>query len=190
MRLSLSLLLTLLSLAVTGQNKIPTEQDARAFFSTANDTLITTITVFEEDGPLYDLYVHRNPGDLVITGNEICQVVGKQMSTTYNCFAISFDKEKQGAKEVERLQKTIMAKYKFGTSFQELTAIYAMPENTHEMDISYEDMPDGHFKTALDKHKPGEIFVVEISETYSYVMIINSLPVKKKSISVKMAVYK
>lgn len=171
------------------QNKIPTEQEARAFFANANDTLITTMTVFEEDGPLYDLYSRKNPGDIVITGTEICQVVGQQIQTIYNCSAVSFDKEKQGYREVEKLQKTIMAKYNFGTSFEELTAIYVTPERIHEMDIRYEDMPDCPLKTAIDGHKPSEIFIVDISETYSYAMIINSPPLKKKSITIKQAIY-
>lgn len=168
--------------------KTYTEKEARAFFETANDTLINTITIFEEDGPLYDLYVNKNPGDIIITGNEMYMVIGTKILSIYNCSAISFNKQEQGAKEVEKLQKTIMAKYKFGTSFEELTTLYSIPENTHEMKISYDEMPDCPFKTALGEHKINEIFVVEISETYSYIMVINSPPIKQKAITVKQAV--
>ena len=169
------------------QSKITTEQEARAFFANANDEQVTTITITEEDVGLYELYSKRNPGDILFTGNDVYQVVGPKKITIYSCFAISFDKEKQGVKEVEKLQKTIMAKYKFGTSIEELAALYALPENFNEIEINYNDMPEGPFKTALGEHKPGEIFIMEISQPHSYVMTITSPPVHKKVIIVKQA---
>jgi len=177
------------SLSISAQTKTPTEQEARDYFEQENPTTSMS-TYFEEDGDFFDLYSRKNPGDIIITANEIYKVMGTKLITLYQCSIFIFDTTKQSAAEIESLQKTIISQYKFGVSFDQLGKKYGTPE-TYSPDISidYENLSNGPLKTALEEHSPNEIFLVKFLEHLSYLMVINNNPTKQKGVMVQHAVY-
>lgn len=189
MKYTLLLLSLLLHLAIVAQNHTPTEQQAKEYFD-KNQEIISSSTYFEEDGPLFDFYSQKNPGDIVITGTEIHKVVGPELNNLYNCSMIFFDNRIQPAAEIESVQKTIMANYESGFSFQELAERYSDPlHHSEDSTIDSENLPDCPLRWGLEKHKPKEIFFVEASEFISYLIVINDFPVKRTGILVQHAVY-
>lgn len=185
-----SLFFLLFTTAMVAQNRTPTEQEARDYFYN-NQEIISSSTYFEDDGPLFDFYSGKNPGDIIITGTEMNKVIGPKLITLYNCSMIFFDNRLQPAAEIESAQKTILANYKSGFSFQELAERYSDPlHHSEDSTIDSEDLPDCPLKSGLLQHKPNEMFFVEASEFISYLIVINNFPIKRKGIIVQHAVYK
>jgi len=191
MKTIMTLCLIAFAIMTNAQDKIPTLEEARLYFknATIEDLMISSYS--EEDGELYNFYSSKNPGDIIITGNEVYQVEGQKTVTLYNYSLIILDNTKQKIANIEKLQKTIIAKHNFGVSFKELAEKYANPETAIEdISLEYEMLTDGLLKDGIDTHSPGEMFVVEFNENVHHLIVINGLPVMKKAVVVKKAMPK
>lgn len=179
--LLLSLLLTVP--LICGAQDNMEMQKARIFFANSNQTQVVEITLSESDGEMYDLYANKAVGDIVITGEDIRLVKEKKLLTTYNCSVFFFNKEILGAEDAIKKRNTILSKYNFGVSFRELADKYATPETSSDDFIFYyESLNEGPLKEALGSHNPGKMFLVEVSNNFSYLIVINSPPVQQNTI--------
>ncbi|MFD2602314.1 hypothetical protein [Flavobacterium suzhouense] len=186
-----SLLLLLISAWQVGiaQKKPPTEQEARDYFD-KNKEITSSFTYYEDDGEIFKIYSLKKPGDIIINGQDLHKVIGSSQEVIYNCSMIFFDNRKQPEAEIESAQKTILANYESGFTFQELAERYSDPVHfTNEAEINTEDMPDCPLKSGLEQHKPKEMFLVKASEYISYLIILNDFPAKRNSVKVQHAVY-
>lgn len=182
MRIIALLVLLTTSCFCLAQNSID-EQKARNFFANANQTQVVEITLSETDGEIYDVYSNKAVGDIEITGEDIRLVKEKRMLTAYNCSMFIFDKKILGAENAIKNRNTILSKYNFGVSFRELAEKHATPETSSEDFIFYyESLNDGPLKEALGSHNPNKMFLVEISNNLSYLIVINSSPVQQNTI--------
>jgi len=175
-------LFSTLSIFSFGQDALDM-QKARSFFASANQTQVVEITLSESDGEIYDLYSNKAVGDIVVTGEDIRLVKEKRLLTTYNCSVFFFNKEILGAENAIKKRNTILGKYNFGISFKELADKYATPETSSDDFIFYyESLNEGPLKEALGSHNPGKMFLVEISNNFSYLIVINSPPAQQNTV--------
>lgn len=158
-------------------------QKARSFFASANQTQVVEMTLSESDGEMYDLYSNKAVGDIIITGEDIRLVKEKRLLTAYNCSVFFFNKEILGAENAIKKRNTILSKYNFGVSFKELADKYATPEtSSDDFVFYYESLNEGPLKEALGSHNPGKMFLVEVSNNFSYLIVINSPPAQQNTV--------
>lgn len=181
----IALLLTVLATVFcNAQDKILIEKKAREFFATAHDTAVVSVTILEEDGEIYDFLAIKKPGEIVIYRNTAFLVGDLITATAYNYSIISLNKAKQGADLVKKLQNEIITKYNFGVSFKELIDKYATSETgSEDITYHYEFLQESMLKDVISLHEPGKIYAEELSEDIVYIMVLNSLPSKQKTIS-------
>lgn len=189
MKVIFALLSILFTIHSTGQTKTPTEQEARDYFDKHKE-VTSSFTYYEDDGDIFKMYSLKKPGDIIINGHDLHKVIGPGLEVIYNCSMIFFDNRKQPEAEIESAQKTILANYESGFTFQELAERYSDPVHfTNEAEINTEDMPDCPLKSGLEQHKPKEMFLVKASEYISYLIILNDFPVKRNSVKVQHMIY-
>lgn len=177
-------ILLLASCFCSAQDKSLIEKKAREFFATAHDTAVVRVTIMEEDAEMYDYFLNKQPGEIVIYGNTIFLVRDFISATAYNYSIISLNKSKLGADVVKKRQNEIITKYNFGISFKELIDKYATPETgSEDITYHYEFLQKSILKDVISLHEPGKIYAEELSEDIVYIMVLNSPPTKQKTIS-------
>lgn len=165
------------------QNKTITEQAAREFFATANDTAVNNFSLLENEGDAFILCADKMAGDIVINGNDIYLVRAVAMVNIYNCSIISLNKEKLGEEKYRKLQHTIPSEYNFGIPFRKIAEKYGTSETASDnINLYYESLEQGVLKDGLIEKAPGKMFLAEMSENISYLVSVNSPPIYQKAL--------
>lgn len=185
MKTQLTLLLLIITTALSAQEKPLTNEEARAYIESTEHA---DMTVYYEGEELYDMYAKREAGELIISGNEIYKVYGVENAKVQNCNIVAVTNEGFAPEQQKALQKKILAEYKAGKPFQKLIEEYAADGKSGAINYDVVNQGTG-FDEAFATHKPGEVFTLEYEGGF-YVIVMNGLPVPKKAVRVLHATYK
>jgi hypothetical protein len=164
------------------QDKIPTQEEAEAFFEKEDKSGFLFHTVTEED-ELFGLYANRQPGDVIISGTTIYQVVNVKKVHIINFGSIQLE-QTLSTEQVAEIQKKIIEKYNAGVPFVELIREYSETKASASESAVLE-WPLENFnqkrKELFVKHKEGEIFAYNDPNNNEYRLYIkNSLSIPRK----------
>lgn len=149
--------------------KIQTTQQAEQFV-TANPNLKPTLLhlTYGKDSSLLDKRLLRQKkGDIFSVGYVTYKVIEATESVNYRASYIFLDGGSLSNTEVDSLKKLILQKASSGASFNELSDQYTMDGNTTHGDTDWffgELMMPKEFQEAVQNHKKGELFFVDVSE--------------------------
>ena len=149
--------------------KIQTVQQAQQFI-TANPSLKPTLLnlTYGKDSSLIDKRLLRQKkGDIFSVGYVTYKVIEATESVAYRASYIFLDGGSLTNTEIDSLKKLIVQKANSGTPFNELSDQYTMDGNTTHGDTDWffgELMMPKEFQDAVQGHKKGEIFFVDVSE--------------------------
>ena len=176
MRTSFLALFLLLSTVVFAQptlmerfQKINTVQQAEQFIAANPDIKPALLRLsMGKDSTLIDKRLLRqNKGDVFSVGYVTYKVLDVKDTVSYRANYIFLDGGSLAKSEIDSLKKIIVDKANAGASFEELSDQYTMDGNTTRGDTDWfygELMFPKEFQDAVEKHKKGEIFFVDVSE--------------------------
>jgi parvulin-like peptidyl-prolyl isomerase len=121
-----------------------------------------------KDSSLIDKRLLRQKkGDVFSVGYVTYKVLESKDTVDYRASYIFLDGSSLSASEIENLKKVIVDKANAGASWDKLSDEYTMDGNTTHGDTDWffgEYMFPKEFQDAVEKHKKGEIFFVDVSE--------------------------
>ena len=176
MKISFSVLFLFISSSVLAQpsvreqfEKINTVQDAQKYVD-ANATLKPAILHLDnrKDSALIDKrLLKQNKGDVFAVGYVTYKVLDAKESVQFRSSYIFLDGGSLSNSEVDSLKTIIMKKISDGTAFEKLSDQYTMDGNTTHGDTGWffgPEMLPAEFQSAVQKHKLGEVFFVDVPE--------------------------
>ena len=176
MKSSLAALFLVFSVHVFGQptvtekfQKIATVEQAQQFI-TANPELKPALLNLSagKDSTLIDKRLLRQKkGDIFSVGYVTYKVVEAKDTVDFRASYIFLDGSTLSKSEIDSLKKIIVKKASDGESFEKLSDQYTMDGNKTKGDTDWffgEYMFPKEFQDAVEKHKLGEIFFVDVSE--------------------------
>ena len=149
--------------------KINTIQQAQQFID-ANPLLKPALLNLSagKDSTLIDKRLLRQKkGDVFSVGYVTYKVIESKDTVDFRASYIFLDGSTLSKSEIDSLKKLIVQKANAGTSFQELSDQYTMDGNKTRGDTDWffgEFMFPKEFQDAVQAHKLGEIFFVDVSE--------------------------
>lgn len=121
-----------------------------------------------KDSSLIDKRLLRqNKGDVFSVGYVTYKVLEAKDTVDFRASYIFLDGGSLSMSEIENLKKVIVDKANSGTPWEQLSDEYTMDGNTTRGDTDWffgEYMFPKEFQDAVQKHKKGEIFFVDVSE--------------------------
>lgn len=188
-----SLLFCLLSISFSAQNKTLTPEEAKAFFDNASPEKIMTLIFFEEeqgDKEFFTFYASKNPGEIIITGNDVLKVIGVKEIEVQSCGMFRLDDSNLSPAEIEVLHNTIIKKYRSGTSFAKLIEEYAVDKSPGQEDFMFQiSEMNEQYKHIFNLHVNEEIFALYIPDMVNSIVVKNSPPEKMKTVIIEQAVF-
>jgi parvulin-like peptidyl-prolyl isomerase len=176
MKNSLTVLLLLFTAQIFGQltvtekfQKITTVQQAQQYID-ANPELKPALLYLSagKDSALIDKRLLRQKkGDIFSVGYVTYKVIESKDTTDFRASYIFLDGSSLSKSEIDSLKKLIVQKANAGTSFQELSDQYTMDGNKTHGDTDWffgEYMFPKEFQDAVQNHKLGDIFFVDVSD--------------------------
>ena len=176
MKNSLAVLFLLFTAQVFGQptvtekfQKITTVQQAQQYID-ANPELKPALLYLSagKDSTLIDKRLLRQKkGDIFSVGYVTYKVIESKDTTDFRASYIFLDGSSLSKSEIDSLKKLIVQKANAGTSFQELSDQYTMDGNKTRGDTDWffgEYMFPKEFQDAVQNHKLGDIFFVDVSD--------------------------
>ena len=176
MKSSLAALFLVFSVHVFGQptvtekfQKIANVEQAQQFI-TANPELKPALLNLSagKDSTLIDKRLLRQKkGDIFSVGYVTYKVVEAKDTVDFRASYIFLDGSTLSKSEIDSLKKIIVKKASDGESFEKLSDQYTMDGNKTKGDTDWffgEYMFPKEFQDAVEKHKLGEIFFVDVSE--------------------------
>ncbi|MBC7827391.1 MAG: peptidylprolyl isomerase [Chitinophagaceae bacterium] len=176
MKNSLAALFLLFSASIFAQptvnekfQKILTVEQAQQFI-TANPELKPALLNLSagKDSTLIDKRLLRQKkGDIFSVGYVTYKVIEAKDTVDFRASYIFLDGSSLSKSEIDSLKKTILQKASAGTSFAELSDQYTMDGNKTRGDTDWffgEYMFPKEFQDAVEKHKQGEVFFVDVSD--------------------------
>ena len=149
--------------------KIATIQQAQQFID-ANPALKPALLNLSagKDTTLIDKRLLRQKkGDVFSVGYVTYKIIESKDTVDYRASYIFLDGSSLSKSEVDSLKKIIVQKASAGTPFEALSDQYTMDGNKTRGDTDWffgEYMFPKEFQDAVEKHKLGEIFFVDVSE--------------------------
>lgn len=149
--------------------KITTVAQAEQYI-TANPTLKPAILKlsYGKDSSLIDKRLLRQKkGDVFSVGYVTYKVIEASEVVNYRANYIFLDAGSLSKAEIDSLKKLIVDKANAGTSFEQLSDQYTMDGNKTKGDTGWffgEEMLPKEFQAAVQNHKLGEIFFVDVPE--------------------------
>jgi hypothetical protein len=157
-------------LTVTEQfQKINTVQEAQQFID-ANSSLKPALLNLSngKDSSLIDKRLLRQKkGDIFSVGYVTYKVLEATETLAFRSSYIFLDGATLTPSQIDSLKKLIVQKYNSGVSFDQLSDQYTMDGNTTRGDTGWffgEFAMPKEFQDAVQNHKTGEIFFVDVSE--------------------------
>ncbi len=149
--------------------KINTMAEAQAWI-TANPTLKPAILKLSagKDTTLIDKRLLRQKqGDVFSVGYVTYKVLESTETINFRASYIFLDGSALAPSQVDSLRKIIVQKISSGASFEQLSDQYTMDGNTSHGDTGWffgPEMMPKEFQDAVQNHKMGEIFPVDVSD--------------------------
>ena len=176
MKISFAVLCVMLSTALFSQQtvyekfqKITTLQQAQQYIA-ANPELKPELLYLSagKDSSLIDKRLLRQKkGDVFSVGYVTYRILESKDTVDYRASYIFLDGSSLSKSEIDSLKKLIVQKIQAGTPFDQLSDQYTMDGNKTKGDTGWffgEYMFPKEFQDAVEKHKTGEIFFVEVPE--------------------------
>lgn len=134
--------------------------------------------------------LRQKQGDIFSVGYVTYKVIEAKDTVDFRANYIFLDGGSLSKSEIDSLKKVIVQKANAGTSFEELSDQYTMDGNKTRGDTGWffgEYMFPKEFQDAVEKHKVGEIFFVDVSEKQWHYIVKKTYPdrVKKDIIVLK-----
>ncbi|PWT97449.1 MAG: hypothetical protein C5B52_13880 [Bacteroidetes bacterium] len=149
--------------------KINTVADAQKYVD-ANANLKPAILHLDnrKDSSLIDKrLLKQNKGDVFAVGYVTYKVIDAKESVQFRSSYIFLDGGALSNSEVDSLKNIIMKKISEGVAWDKLSDQYTMDGNTTHGDTGWffgPEMLPAEFQTAVQKHKLGEVFFVDVPE--------------------------
>ncbi|MBS1667497.1 MAG: peptidylprolyl isomerase [Bacteroidetes bacterium] len=157
-------------LTVTEQfQKIATVQEAQKFIDD-NKALKPALLhlSLDKDSSLIDKRLLRqNKGDVFSVGYVTYKVIDATSSVAYRASYIFLDGSSLSPTQIDSLKKLIQQKLASGVPFDKLSDEYTMDGNNTHGDTGWffgEEMMPKEFQDAVQNHKTGDVFFVDVSE--------------------------
>ena len=176
MKNSLAALFLLFSTQILGQptvteqfQKINTVQQAQQYIAAHPELKPALLTLSAgKDSALIDKRLLRQKqGDIFSVGYVTYKVLEAKDTINFRASYIFLDGATYSKSEIDSLKKLILQKANAGASFETLSDQYTMDGNTTHGDTDWffgEFMFPKEFQDAVQAHKLGEIFFVDVSE--------------------------
>jgi parvulin-like peptidyl-prolyl isomerase len=165
--------------------KISTLQQAEQFIA-ANPELKPAILNLSagKDSTLIDKRLLRQKkGDVFSVGYVTYKVIEAKDTVDFRASYIFLDGSSLSKSEIDSLKKVIVQKANSGTPFEVLSDQYTMDGNKTRGDTDWfygEYMFPKEFQDAVEKHKVGEIFFVDVSDKQWHYIIKKTHPDRQK----------
>lgn len=172
----LTALLVLLSAPIFAQltvyeqfQKIATMQQAEQFIA-ANPQLkpaLLNLSAGKDSALIDKRLLRQKKGDVFSVGYVTYKIIESKDTVDYRASYIFLDGSTLSKSEIDSLKKVIVQKANAGTPFEVLSDQYTMDGNKTRGDTDWffgEYMFPKEFQDAVEKHKLGEIFFVDVSE--------------------------
>ena len=176
MRYALALSLVLCTIVAGAQEtvtekfqKIQTIEQAKQFIA-ANPQLkpaLLNLSAGKDSSLIDKRLLRQKQGDIFSVGYVTYKVLEAKDTVDFRASYIFLDGSTLSPREVDSLKKVIVHKASTGTSFEELSDQYTMDGNTTRGDTDWffgEYMFPKEFQDAVQNHKTGEIFFVDVAE--------------------------
>lgn len=176
MKVQIAALLLLFSAPIFGQltvyekfQKIQTIQQAQQYID-ANPELkpaLLYLTAGKDTALIDKRLLRQKKGDVFSVGYVTYKVIESKDTVDFRASYIFLDGSSLSKTEIDSLKKLIVEKAKAGTSFEVLSDQYTMDGNTTRGDTGWffgEYMFPKEFQDAVQNHKLGEIFFVDVSD--------------------------
>lgn len=149
--------------------KINTMQDAEKFIAEHPELkpAILKLSAGKDTALIEKRLLRQKEGDIFSVGYVTYKVLKAKDTVNYRANYIFLDGSSLSPSEVEKLKKEIVAKAQAGASFEDLSDQYTMDGNTTRGDTDWffgEYMFPKEFQDAVQNHKKGDIFFVDVSE--------------------------
>jgi hypothetical protein len=165
--------------------KITTKQQAEQFVKD-NPLLKPTIFRLEsgKDSSLIDKRLLRqNQGDIFSVGYVTYKVLEASDTVNFRASYVFLDGGSLSNSEIDSLKKVIVQKAQSGTPFAQLSDEYTMDGNTTHGDTDWffgEFMFPKEFQDAVQAHKVGDVFFVDVSEKQWHYIVKKTHPDREK----------
>jgi hypothetical protein len=192
MKYNLIALLLLFSMQIFAQetvtekfHKIASVQQAEQFVKD-NAPLKPTIFKLEsgKDSSLINKRLLRqNKGDVFSVGYVTYKVLEASDTVDYRASYVFLDGGALSNSEIDSLKKVITQKAQAGTPFAQLSDEYTMDGNTTHGDTDWffgEFMFPKEFQDAVQAHKVGDVFFVDVSEKQWHYVVKKTYPDREK----------
>jgi len=149
--------------------KIGTVQEAQQFID-ANAALKPTLlhlTLGKDTSLIDKRLLRQKKGDIFSVGYVTYKVLEGTESVNYRASYIFLDGSALSPSQIDSLKKLILQKANAGASFEQLSDQYTMDGNTTHGDTGWffgPEMLPKEFQDAVEKHKTGDIFFVDVSD--------------------------
>ncbi|HTQ27234.1 MAG TPA: peptidylprolyl isomerase [Puia sp.] len=176
MKLSLAGLLLFFSMQVFAQltvteqfQKINTVDDAQKFID-ANAALkpaLLSISNLKDTSLIAKRLLRQKKGDVFSVGYVTYKVIDSKETIQYRASYIFLDGATLSPTQIDSLKKVIVQKANSGASWDQLSDQYTMDGNNTHGDTGWffgEDQLPKEFQDAVQNHKLGDIFFVDVSE--------------------------
>lgn len=149
--------------------KINNVQDAQKYID-ANAALkpaLLNLSLGKDSSLLDKRLLRQKKGDIFSVGYVTYKVIEAQETVQYRASYIFLDGGALSVSEVDSLKKIIMAKIAAGGNFEQLSDQFTMDGNNTKGDTGWffgEEMVPKELQNAVEAHKLGEVFPVDVSE--------------------------
>lgn len=200
MKNSLAFLLMIITLPAFAQQtvtekfqKIATVADAQKFVgdNAALKPEILNLTWGKDSAVIDKRLLRQKKGDIFSVGYVTYKVVEAKESIAFRSSYIFLDGGSLSKPEIDSLKKVISQKATAGASWQDLSKQYTMDGNKTFGDTGWffgPEMLPAEFQDAVEKHKTGEIFFVDVPDKqWHYIVKKTHDDLVKKEITVLKA---
>lgn len=144
------------------QGDTPDIKTAREFILYSSQLNIHS---YKESSKEYELLDGHSPGDIVVDGHHIYNVIESKTIPETHCSYIFIDGKKLIQKEIQKTQNQVLKLYKKGTTFDELIKKYGMDESPEVYEFKFtEDEAIPEFEKAVLDNDSGIAFMINIQK--------------------------
>jgi parvulin-like peptidyl-prolyl isomerase len=192
MKYTLAAFFILFSSTIFGQltvyekfQKIANMQQAQEFIA-ANPELkpaLLNLTAGKDSTLIDKRLLRQKKGDVFSVGYVTYKILESKDTVDYRASYIFLDGSSLSKSEIDSLKKVIVQKANSGTPFEVLSDQYTMDGNKTRGDTDWffgEYMFPKEFQDAVEKHKVGEIFFVDVSDKQWHYIVKKTHPDRVK----------